>query len=110
MLSDPGSIQRGAVTLLVGTKKGLFILESDDRRREWKLSDPHFLGHLAYHGVLDPRDGRTLLLAAKTGHLGPTVFRSSDFGRNWTEAKSPPAFSESPRGRDRASRSSRLLD
>jgi hypothetical protein len=32
MLSDPGSIQRGAVTLLVGTKKGLFILESDDRR------------------------------------------------------------------------------
>jgi hypothetical protein len=42
--------------------------------------------------VCDPRDGRTLLAAAKTGHLGPTIFRSSNFGRSWQEAKQPPAF------------------
>jgi photosystem II stability/assembly factor-like uncharacterized protein len=48
--------------------------------------------------VLDPRDGRTLLLAAVTGHLGPTVFRSTDGGRRWTEARRPPAFAKAPAG------------
>jgi hypothetical protein len=43
---------------------------------------------------LDPRDGRTLLAAAKTGHLGPTVFRSTNFGKTWKEAKQPPAFAK----------------
>jgi photosystem II stability/assembly factor-like uncharacterized protein len=52
--------------------------------------------------VLDPRDGRTLLAAAKTGHLGPTIFRSTDFGRSWKEAAKPPAFaraSDDPKAR-----------
>jgi hypothetical protein len=47
-----------------------------------------------HHLVLDPRDRRTLLMAARTGHLGPTLMRSSDFGRSWQEAKSPPAFAK----------------
>jgi len=80
------------VTLLVGTKKGAFFLRSDPQREGWSLEGPHFLGHLAYHVVLDPRDERTLLLASKTGHLGPTIFRSMDFGKTWVEAKGPPAF------------------
>ena len=41
---------------------------------------------------LDPRDRKTMLLAAVTGHLGPTVFRSTDGGRKWKEAERPPAF------------------
>ena len=41
--------------------------------------------------VLDPRDRRTMLMAARTGHLGPTVFRSTDFGKTWKEATKPPA-------------------
>src|SRR5216683_1505598 len=48
--------------------------------------------------VLDPRDGRTLLAAAKTGHLGPTIFRSTDRGRSWKEAARPPAFPKAPEG------------
>src|SRR5262249_244451 len=36
--------------------------------------------------------------AAKTGHLGPTVFRSTDFGKNWKEAAKPPAFPKAPEG------------
>jgi hypothetical protein len=48
--------------------------------------------------VLDPRDGRTLLAAAKTGHLGPTVFRSTDHGRSWKEAQRPPAFAKAAAG------------
>ncbi|MFN3566173.1 MAG: WD40/YVTN/BNR-like repeat-containing protein, partial [Burkholderiaceae bacterium] len=54
------------------------------------------------HVVLDPRDGRTLLAAAKTGHLGPTVFRSTDFGRTWKEAAQPPAFAKKADGSGRS--------
>lgn len=98
MSKESDSHTRNSVTLLIGTKKGLFVLESDATRSKWSLSDPHFLGHLAYHAVLDPRDGRTLLLAAKAGHLGPTIFRSDDLGRSWSEAKSPPAFPKAIEG------------
>lgn len=48
--------------------------------------------------VLDPRDRRTLLVAARTGHLGPTVFRSTDMGKTWKEASRPPAFPKAPEG------------
>jgi len=77
--------------LLVGTRKGLWQLATDDRR-SWSLDEPAFLGHVVQHAVLDPRDRRTLVVAARTGHLGPTVFRSSDLGASWTEAARPPAF------------------
>lgn len=80
------------IVLLIATRKGLWQLASDPSRRSWKLTGPQFLGHIVHHAVADPRDGRTLLAAARTGHLGPTVFRSTDRGRTWTEAKQPPAF------------------
>ena len=89
---------RGRVALLVGTRKGAFILKSDAGRRRWRLAGPHFFGHIVHHMVLDPRDRKTLLVAARTGHLGPTVFRSADFGRSWREAKRPPAFPKAPEG------------
>jgi hypothetical protein len=82
----------GHVWLLAGTKKGAFIFRSDRTRKKWTLSGPIFLGSDVNHLVLDPRDGRTLLMAARTGHLGPTVFRSTDSGRTWKEAQRPPAF------------------
>jgi photosystem II stability/assembly factor-like uncharacterized protein len=78
--------------VLIGTRKGLFILSSDAARRAWAIDGPHFLGEAVNHAVLDPRDGRTLLAAVKAGHLGPTVFRSEDLGRSWKEAQAPPAF------------------
>ena len=79
-------------TLLIATRKGLWTLHGDATRRAWKLSGPHFLGHIVHHAVTDPRDGKTTLAAARTGHLGPTVFRSTDRGRTWKEAAQPPAF------------------
>ncbi|THJ11827.1 MAG: glycosyl hydrolase [Nitrospira sp. CG24C] len=90
----------GAVALLIGTRKGTFILRGDRTRRTWKLSAPMFLGHIVHHVVLDPRDRRTILMAARTGHLGPTVFRSTDFGKSWKEAKTPPAFPKAPEGQN----------
>ena len=85
-------------TLWVGTRKGLFALRTDARRRTWKLAGPQFLGHIIHHVVQDPRAPRTVLMAAKTGHLGPTVFRSGDRGRTWREAAQPPAFRKAADG------------
>ena len=82
----------GGVRLLIATRKGLWTLTGDAARRSWKLAGPHFLGHIVHHAVADPRDGRTILAAARTGHLGPTIFRSGDRGRTWREAAAPPAF------------------
>jgi len=93
-----GAAAAGAVVLLVATRKGAFILRADGARRSWKLSGPIFLGNVVHHLVLDPRDRRTLLMAARTGHLGPTVFRSADLGRTWKEASRPPAFARAPEG------------
>ena len=80
--------------ILVATRKGAWFFHGDLRRKAWKADGPHFLGHTISHVQLDPRDGRTLLAAAKTGHLGPTIFRSTNFGRTWKEARQPPAFAQ----------------
>src|SRR2546425_39024 len=88
----------GPVTLLVGTRKGAFFIRSDRARRSWTLAGPHFLGNIVNHLVLDRRDGKTLLCAVRAGHLGPTVFRSTDFGRTWKEAQRPPAFPKAAPG------------
>ena len=88
----------GSVALLIGTRTGAFLLRGDRSRRSWTLSAPMFLGHIVHHVVLDPRDRRTMLMAASTGHLGPTIFRSTDRGKTWKEAKTPPAFPKVPEG------------
>ena len=82
----------GRVGLLIGTRKGAFILKADRSRKSWELQDPIFLGHIVHHLVQDPRDRSQILMAARTGHLGPTVFRSLDSGATWKEAVRPPAF------------------
>ena len=84
--------------VMVATRKGVWLYHGDAARKTWRAEGPHFLGHVISHVVLDARDGRTLLAAAKTGHLGPTVFRSTDLGRTWKEAAQPPAFAKAPAG------------
>jgi photosystem II stability/assembly factor-like uncharacterized protein len=87
-----------AGTLWIGTRKGAFALRTDASRKKWTLSGPQFLGHVIHHIVQDPRDPKVLLMATKTGHLGPTVFRSKDRGRKWKEAAQPPAFRKAEQG------------
>lgn len=93
MTASPSSL-----LLMVATRKGAWLFHGDGRRQQWRVDGPHFLGHTISQLVLDPRDGRTLLAAAKTGHLGPTVFRSTDLGRSWKEASQPPAFAKPSNG------------
>ena len=99
-LPTPGAARRASrpappaprLVLLVATRKGAWLFHGDAGRETWTADGPHFLGHTVSHLQLDPRDRRTLLAAARTGHLGPTVFRSADLGATWTEARRPPAF------------------
>ena len=91
----------GRDLLLVATRKGAWIFRGDAARKSWKPDGPHFLGQIINHLVLDPRDGRTMLAAASTGHLGPTIFRSTDLGKSWQEAGRPPAFKKTADGKGR---------
>jgi len=97
-MSSNSPIVEQATTLLVATRKGAFIYKGDRSRRQWHLDGPHFLGSIINDLILDPRDGETLLMAAKAGHLGPTIYRSRDSGKTWQEAKRPPAFKKAPAG------------
>ena len=90
-----------AIQLLVGTRKGAWTLRSDAAREAWTIEGPMFLGQIINHFVADPRAPSVRLMAASTGHLGPTILRSTDGGATWTEAKRPPAFpkAEGPEAR-----------
>src|SRR5439155_18221846 len=87
------------ITLLVGTRKGAWFFSSDAGRKSWRVDGPHFLGQIVNHIVQDDRGSGTLLMAAKTGHLGPPIFRPTDKGNTWKEAAHPPAFPKAENGR-----------
>lgn len=95
---SPARPRRTTIEIFVATIKGAFVLKGDGARRSWSVGNPYFLGSETNHLVRDPRDRKTLLLAARTGHLGPTVFRSLDGGNAWQEARLPPAFPKAPEG------------
>jgi photosystem II stability/assembly factor-like uncharacterized protein len=89
---------KGAVELLIGTRKGAFRLKSDAARKTWKVTGNWFLGNVVHHLIEDPRRKGYLLCAARTGHLGPTIYRSENAGKTWKEASKPPAFAPAPEG------------
>ncbi|MFC5379786.1 exo-alpha-sialidase [Aquipuribacter nitratireducens] len=71
--------------LAIGTRKGLWLATTDDRRT-WQLSEPHLLMHEVPAVALDTRGGRTrLLVGTRSEHWGPTVVRSDDLGATWQE-------------------------
>src|SRR3954464_4311850 len=71
--------------LAIGTRKGLWLATSEDRRT-WSLSQPHFLMTEVAGVGIDTRGGRTRLLAGvRSEHFGPTVVHSDDLGETWTE-------------------------
>src|ERR671935_155861 len=72
------------VRVLVGTHKGAFVLESDDKRREWEVSGPHFGGWEVYHVKGSPADPNRLYASQSTGWFGQLIQRS-DGGQTWNE-------------------------
>jgi hypothetical protein len=81
--------------VMIGTRKGAWVMRAGADRRDWRIEGPLFLGQIINHFIADPRNPRVRLAAAKTGHLGPTIFRSLDGGATWKEARHPPAFPRS---------------
>jgi photosystem II stability/assembly factor-like uncharacterized protein len=72
-----------AVRVLVGTRKGAFVLTSDGKREQWDVSGPHFGGWEIYHLKGSPVDPDRLYLSQSTGWFGQLIQRSDDGGRTW---------------------------
>jgi len=74
------------VRVLVGTRKGAFILTSDGKRKDWAVSGPHFAGWEIYHLKGSPADPDRLYASQTSGWFGQVMQRSSDGGQTWETA------------------------
>ena len=71
------------VRVLVGTRKGAFILTSDGKRENWEVSGPHFAGWEMYHLKGSPVDPNRIYASQSSGWSGQVIQRSSDGGKTW---------------------------
>ncbi len=74
-----------SVRVLVGTRKGAFILTSDAGRERWDVSGPHFAGWEIYHMKGSPVDPDRLYASQSSGWFGQQIQRSSDGGKTWEQ-------------------------
>ena len=72
-----------SVRVLVGTRKGAFVLSSDGKRERWDVSGPHFAGWEIYHIKGSPADPNRLYASQSSGWFGQTMQRSNDAGKTW---------------------------
>jgi photosystem II stability/assembly factor-like uncharacterized protein len=82
--------------LMVGTGKGAFIFTSNDGRKNWKVTGPHFEGESVYYMSYDARN-KILLAGSNSYQWGPSIVRSFDAGKTWKRSKSQPKY---PKGSD----------
>ena len=78
-----------AVRVLVGTKKGAFILNSDGKRQKWSVSGPLFGGWSVYHVKGSPVDPNRIYASQTSDWFGQIIQRSSDGGKNWEQPGTP---------------------
>ena len=78
------------VRVLVGTKKGAFILTSDSKRKTWKINGPHFIGWEVYHLKGSPVDPNRIFASQTSGWFGQIIQRSDDGGKTWIQPGTPP--------------------
>jgi len=71
------------VRVLVGTRKGAFVLTSDGARKAWSVSGPHFAGWEMYHLKGSPADPNRIYASQSSGWFGQIMQRSSDGGKTW---------------------------
>ena len=76
-------VRMSGVRVLVGTRKGAFVLTSDERRRSWQVDGPHFPGWEVYHVAGSPADPDRLYAAPSGGWFGQVIQRSDDGGATW---------------------------
>jgi len=71
------------VRVLVGTRKGAFILNSDERRQDWEITGPHFGGWEMFHLKGSPVDPNRIYASQASDWFGQTMHRSDDGGQSW---------------------------
>jgi photosystem II stability/assembly factor-like uncharacterized protein len=72
-----------SVRVLVGTRKGAFILTSNTKRKKWEVSGPHFAGWEIYHINGSPVNPDRLYASQTSGWFGQVIQRSDDGGKTW---------------------------
>jgi photosystem II stability/assembly factor-like uncharacterized protein len=86
------------VRVLAGTRKGAFILTSDEKRQKWDVQGPHFAGWEIYHLKGSPVDPNRIYASQTSGWFGQVIQRSDDGGKTWHQPGTPPG--ESTKGPD----------
>jgi hypothetical protein len=84
------------VRVLVGTRKGAFILTSDGKREKWDISGPHFAGWEMYHLKGSPADPNRIYASQTSGWFGQLIQRSDDGGKSWHQPGTPPGEPPAP--------------
>jgi photosystem II stability/assembly factor-like uncharacterized protein len=84
------------VRVLVGTRKGAFVLRSDGKREKWDISGPHFAGWEMYHVKGSPADPNRLYASQSSGWFGQLIQRSDDGGKTWHQPGTPPGEPPAP--------------
>lgn len=85
-----------SVRVLVGTRKGAFILTSDEKRERWDISGPHFAGWEIYHVKASPVNPDRIYASQTSGWFGQVVQRSDDGGKTWNTAGNQFAYDGVP--------------
>ena len=85
-----------SVRVLVGTRKGAFILTSDGKRNKWEVSGPHFAGWEIYHMKGSPVDPNRIYASQTSGWFGQLLQASNDGGKSWYQPGVAPAEAGPP--------------
>jgi photosystem II stability/assembly factor-like uncharacterized protein len=86
----------GGVRVLVGTRKGAFVLTADAKRDRWEVSGPHFAGWEIYHVKGSPIDPNRIWASQSSDWFGQVIQRSDDGGRNWQTVGNEFAYASVP--------------
>ena len=78
-----------AIRILIGTRKGTYVVEGDAHRQRWKVGPWAHEGSDVFHVVADPRHPGDLYAAVNNGFWGPMVQRSRNWGKKWSETATP---------------------
>ncbi len=87
-----------AVRVLVGTKKGAFVINGDGKRQKWDVSGPHFGGWEIYHAKGSPVDPNRIYVSQTSGWFGQIIQRSDDGGKTWHQPGTPKPAAPQPEG------------
>jgi photosystem II stability/assembly factor-like uncharacterized protein len=87
-----------AIRVLVGTRKGAFILTSDNKRKKWHVDGPHFAGWEIYHMNGSPADPDRLYASQTSSWFGQIIQRSDDGGKTWSQPGSGGKLEPAPGG------------